>query len=102
MSNILPLRSLVGRSYELEVLGKALTSANEGTGAEALSQRELEITRLVARRKSSKAIAKELEVSTRTVSTHISNTFQKLQVGSRGEWADYARAHSLLSREAGA
>ena len=76
-------------------------SISKGSGAEALSQRELEIARLVARRKSNKAIAKELGISPRTVSTHLSNTFQKLEIGSRGELADYAREHSLLSGEAG-
>ena len=75
-------------------------SKSQGSGAEALSQRELEIARLVARRKSNKAIAKELGISPRTVSTHLSNTFQKLEIGSRGELADYARDHSLLSGEA--
>ena len=49
---------------------------SKGSGAEALSQRELEIARLVARRKSNKAIAKELGISPRTVSTHLSNAFQ--------------------------
>ena len=76
-------------------------SISKGLGAEALSQRELEIARLVALRKSNKAIAKELGISPRTVSTHLSNTFQKLEIGSRGELADYAREHSLLSDEAG-
>ena len=33
MSNILPSRPLVGRTYELEVLGKALASAQAGAGA---------------------------------------------------------------------
>ena len=33
MSNILPSRPLVGRTYELEVLGEALASAQGGTGA---------------------------------------------------------------------
>ena len=75
-------------------------SISKGTGAAALSQRELEIARLVARRKSNKAIAKELGISPRTVSTHLSNTFQKLEIGSRGELADYAREHRLLSGEA--
>lgn len=74
---------------------------SKGTGAAALSQRELEITRLVARRKSNKAIAKELGISPRTVSTHLSNTFQKLEIRSRGELADYAREHSLLSGDSG-
>ena len=77
-------------------------SISKGTGADALSQRELEIARLVARRKSNKAIAKELGISPRTVSTHLSNTFQKLEIGSRGELSDYAREHNLLSGEAGA
>ena len=76
-------------------------STSQGSGAEALSQRELEIARLVARRKSNKAIAKELGISPRTVSTHLSNTFQKLEIASRGELADYAREHSLLSGEGG-
>ena len=74
-------------------------SISKGSGAEAMSQRELEIARLVARRKSNKAIAKALGISPRTVSTHLSNTFQKLGIGSRGELADYAREHSLLSAE---
>jgi DNA-binding CsgD family transcriptional regulator len=76
-------------------------STSQGSGSEALSQRELEIARLVARRKSNKAIAKELGISPRTVSTHLSNAFQKLEIGSRGELADYAREHSLLSGEGG-
>ena len=75
-------------------------STSQGKGAEALSQRELEIARLVARRKSNKAIAKALGISPRTVSTHLSNAFQKLEIGSRGELADYARDHSLLSSDA--
>jgi DNA-binding CsgD family transcriptional regulator len=74
---------------------------SKGSGAEALSQRELEIARLVARRKSNKAIAKELGISPRTVSTHLSNTFQKLEIASRGELADYAREHRLLSTDVG-
>jgi DNA-binding NarL/FixJ family response regulator len=53
----------------------------------------------VARRKSNKAIAKELGISPRTVSTHLSNAFQKLGIASRGELADYARDHSLLLEE---
>ena len=80
-------------------LDTRLPSISKGSGAEALSQRELEITRLVARRKSNKAITKELGISPRTVSTHLSNTFQKLDIGSRGELADYAREHRLLSDE---
>jgi DNA-binding NarL/FixJ family response regulator len=42
-----------------------------------------------------------LGISPRTVSTHLSNTFQKLEISSRGELADYAREYNLLSEEAG-
>ena len=49
-----------------------------GEGVAGLTGRELEIARLVARRKSNKAIGKELGISPRTVSTHLSNIFQKL------------------------
>ena len=60
-------------------------------GVEGLSPRELEIARLVVGRKSNKAIAKKLGISPRTVSTHLSNVFQKLNLTSRGELADYVR-----------
>ena len=61
-----------------------------GAGAAGLTGRELEIVRLVADRKSNKSIAKELEISPRTVTTHLSNIFQKLDIGSRSELAKMA------------
>jgi DNA-binding CsgD family transcriptional regulator len=61
-----------------------------------LSVRELEIARLVEDRKSNKAIARALEISPRTVSTHLSNIYQKLGITSRGELADYVREEGLL------
>lgn len=65
------------------------------SGAGVLSSRELEIARLVEERKSNKAIAKELAISPRTVSTHLSNIYQKVGVSSRGELADYMRREGL-------
>jgi len=64
-------------------------------GEGELSPRELEIARLVEERKSNKAIAKELGISPRTVSTHLSNVYQKLGISSRGELADYVREEGL-------
>lgn len=64
-------------------------------GAEGLTGREIEIARMVAARKSNKAIAKALDISPRTVSTHLSNIFRKVEVGSRGELADYVREHGV-------
>jgi DNA-binding CsgD family transcriptional regulator len=56
-----------------------------------LSSREAEVAQLVAERMSNKAIARELGISPRTVSTHLSHIFQRLGIGSRGELADYIR-----------
>jgi len=65
------------------------------TGQGELSSRELQIARLVEERKSNKAIARALSISPRTVSTHLSNIYQKLGIASRGELADYIRAEGL-------
>ncbi|MGH7448940.1 MAG: helix-turn-helix transcriptional regulator, partial [Longimicrobiales bacterium] len=64
-------------------------------GAEGLTGREIEIASMVAARKSNKAIGKALDISPRTVSTHLSNMFRKLDVSSRGELADYVRQHGV-------
>jgi DNA-binding CsgD family transcriptional regulator/tetratricopeptide (TPR) repeat protein len=69
-------------------------SAGAG-GAGALSAREVEIARLVAARKSNKEIGAALDISSRTVSTHLSNIFAKLGVGSRGELTDLVRTGGL-------
>ena len=65
-------------------------------GVGTLTGREVDVARLVAARKSNKEIAKALGISPRTVSTHLSSIFAKLEVGSRGELADVARRQGLL------
>ncbi|HEX2167767.1 MAG TPA: LuxR C-terminal-related transcriptional regulator, partial [Longimicrobiales bacterium] len=76
-------------------IGAKPPARNTVTGAEGLTGRELEIARMVAARKSNKAIARTLEISPRTVSTHLSNIFRKIGVGSRGELADYVREYGI-------
>lgn len=66
-----------------------------GAGVGGLSAREVEIARMVAERKSNKTIARALDISPRTVSTHLSNIFRKLEVDSRAELADRIRAGGL-------
>jgi DNA-binding CsgD family transcriptional regulator len=66
------------------------------SGAAGLTGREIEIARMVAGRKSNKEIGGALQISARTVSTHLSNIFLKLSVGSRGELADFVRQNGLL------
>ena len=67
-----------------------------GKGVAGLTARELEVARLVAQRLSNKAIGRKLGMATRTASTHLSNIFQKIEVGSRGELADLIREKGLL------
>ena len=59
----------------------------DGTGIETLTERELEVARLVVDRKTNAQIAAELFLSPKTVETHIRHLFQKLEVSSRVEVA---------------
>ncbi|MGH2358540.1 MAG: response regulator transcription factor [Candidatus Limnocylindria bacterium] len=54
-----------------------------GEASRLLSPREREIARMVANGYTNKAIAKVLEISSWTVSTHLRRVFGKLDVGSR-------------------
>lgn len=80
---------------QLRDLGARPPARAVSSGTEGLTGREVEIIRLVAARKSNKEIAKVLGISPRTVSTHLSNIFGKVNVSSRGELADFARQTEL-------
>jgi DNA-binding CsgD family transcriptional regulator len=56
-----------------------------------LTGREQDIARRVADGRSNKAIARELGLSVRTVSTHMSNIFRKLDLDSRDQLTEYVR-----------
>jgi DNA-binding CsgD family transcriptional regulator len=84
-----------GAREQMRELGARPPSRVTTSGVAGLTGRELEIVRLVARRKSNKEIARQLRISPRTVSTHLSNIFGKLDVESRGELTDIARAEGL-------
>jgi predicted ATPase/DNA-binding NarL/FixJ family response regulator len=88
---------LRGVRNQLRSLGVRLPSRNVASGAGALSGREIEIARAVARRLTNKEIGAALDISARTVSTHLSNIFEKLGVDSRGALADAVREHPLLN-----
>ncbi|MFP4016036.1 MAG: response regulator transcription factor [Halanaerobiales bacterium] len=64
--------------------------------AEPLTDRELEVLQHLGRGMSNKAIAEELILSEKTVKTHLSNIFSKLQVNSRTEAAIYAMKKGLI------
>jgi DNA-binding CsgD family transcriptional regulator len=87
---------LEGTREEMRELGLRPPPKSVTSGAAGLTGREIEIARMVATRKSNKEIGGALQISARTVSTHLSNIFLKLGVGSRGELADFVRQNGLL------
>jgi len=61
-----------------------------------LTQREMQVLRLVASGKTNRAIAAELFLSDRTVARHVGNILAKLGVSSRSAATAYAYEHELL------
>jgi DNA-binding CsgD family transcriptional regulator/DNA-binding transcriptional ArsR family regulator len=82
---------------QLRELGTRPPARASLLGSAGLTARELEIVRLVSARKSNKEIGRVLDISPRTVSTHLTNIFTKLGVGSRGELADFVRERNLFA-----
>ncbi|MBL7184623.1 MAG: response regulator transcription factor, partial [Anaerolineae bacterium] len=62
---------------------------------EPLTEREVEVLRLVARGLSNQEIAKNLGISERTVGTHVSNILSKLHLANRTQAALYALQEGL-------
>jgi DNA-binding CsgD family transcriptional regulator/tetratricopeptide (TPR) repeat protein len=85
-------RELRATRSEMRTLGMRLPPRTATDGAHSLTGRELDIARLVARRLTNKEVAQQLDISARTVSTHLSNMFSKLDVDSRGALVDLLRA----------
>jgi DNA-binding NarL/FixJ family response regulator len=71
--------------------------AKQTKNAEPLSERELEVLRLLARGMSNQEIADTLVVGEATVRSHVSSILRKLQVASRTQAALYALREGLAS-----
>jgi DNA-binding NarL/FixJ family response regulator len=63
---------------------------------DALTQREREVLRLIARGYAYKEIAKELFISVKTVETHVSSVLRKLQLSNRYELTRWATDRRLV------
>jgi DNA-binding CsgD family transcriptional regulator len=79
---------------ELRAAGLAAQRAEAAPGA--LTPREQEILALVAQGRSNGEIARQLYISAKTVSVHVSNILAKLGASGRTEAAALARSRGLL------
>ena len=70
--------------------------AQAATLVEPLSEREIDVLRLLAAGLSNAQIAGELIISVNTVKTHVKNVYQKLAVHNREEARDVARQLDLI------
>jgi DNA-binding CsgD family transcriptional regulator len=79
----------------LAALGATRREARQGD-LHGLTDRELEVLRLVATGQTNRAIADELVLSERTIDRHVSNILAKLRVSSRAAATAFAYEHGLL------
>jgi HD-GYP domain-containing protein (c-di-GMP phosphodiesterase class II) len=95
-------RELVAEVAAGRLDGKAVDAVLESLGmadraapaaSHGLSDRELEVSRLLARGKSNKEIGAQLHISPRTVQVHVSRIFDKLGVRSRAGAAIWLIEH---------
>jgi NarL family two-component system response regulator LiaR len=78
-----------------KVLDELHVPSGQHLPTELLTQRELEVVRLIAQGYENKDIAKQLIVSEATVRTHVSNILGKLHLASRTQAALYALREGL-------
>lgn len=83
-------------SRVLDRLAQLTRQAGQAGGPQALSDRELEVLRLMASGAANKQIASELTISESTVKTHVTNIFQKLEVNHRTEAVTKALSQGII------
>ena len=84
-------------SIALKVLQELSHPAQRPPTPDPLSERELEVLRLLAQGKSNREIANQLVIAELTVRTHVSNILGKLHLASRTQAALYALKEGLAS-----
>ena len=93
-------KALTGGRYVTPALAEALAAQLAGEAPEAphetLSNRELQVLRLVALGESLKEIAAKLALSEKTIGTYRTRISQKLGLGTNVELARYAERHKLV------
>jgi DNA-binding NarL/FixJ family response regulator len=84
-----------GASFYSEEVMKRMVESEEG-GPDGLTDREVEIARLISSGLKSSEIAKQLFISVNTVETHRKNIFSKTGVKNAVGLSHYARKHGII------
>jgi two-component system, NarL family, response regulator NreC len=87
----------VGESYLNPKLGARIASEPPPGPPDDLSEREVDVLRLIALGHTNSEIAEQLFLSVRTVETHRSHIQQKLRLSTRAELVGYALERGLIS-----
>ncbi len=85
-----------------KVLQEIAHPADQPPTPDPLTEREVEVLRLVAQGQGNQDIAQKLHISDPTVRTHVSNIMSKLYLANRVQAALYALREGLTSLDAGA
>lgn len=93
-------RAAVGETYLNPSLGARIAREPPSGPPDDLSEREVEVLRLIALGHTNAEIAAQLYLSVRTVETHRSHIQQKLRVSSRAELVGYALQRGLVGNAA--
>lgn len=88
--------SLIQPVVASRVLDKLAELSRKGSSAEMLSEREIEVLKLMAKGVSNNNIADELTITQSTVKTHIASIFQKLNVTTRTEAVTTALKRGII------
>jgi two-component system response regulator NreC len=85
-----------GRTYLQPELGARLAAEPDAATPDDLSERELEVLRLIALGHTNNEIAEQLYLSVRTVESHRAHIQQKLSMTTRSELVRYAIERGLI------
>jgi DNA-binding NarL/FixJ family response regulator len=91
--------SLIQPAVASRVLDRFVEMSRRTVPGETLSEREVEVLRLMAKGAANKEIAAALFISESTVKTHIANIFQKLDVNDRTEAVTTALQKGIIRLE---
>jgi HD-GYP domain-containing protein (c-di-GMP phosphodiesterase class II)/DNA-binding CsgD family transcriptional regulator len=90
------------RNLDAEAVACVLAAAGERAAPTpapwpaGLTDREVEVLRLIARGRSNREVARELFISAKTVGRHVENVYSKIGVSSRAAAAVFAMENGLL------